>query len=257
MTTWQVAISTIAAIAGNYLPLRAGTILRACYFKRCCGLPLTHYAALAVAQAAVGATAAGMLLSAVLLAGGFAEQLGQAGIVITLVCSLLPALALFSLPMVTNRFSFESHKVRLVGRLTQAVELIGKNRRRVAIALAWHLAFVGISSARLWLVYDTFSVSVPMLACLFITAAGTLSMFLSITPGGVGIREGTISAVGVMFGVPLETGFLVATVERAMLMLAALSVGGPSLLWISRKAAGDCQEQDSQMLVPTTGKQVK
>ncbi len=68
-------------------------------------------------------------------------------------------------------------------------------------------------------------------------------MLLSITPGGLGIREGVISVLGVMYGVPLETGLMVATLERGIHMLGALLIGGPSLLWVTRELAKSSRVQ--------------
>ncbi|MFI4851101.1 MAG: YbhN family protein [Gimesia chilikensis] len=236
-------VSTCSAIAGNYLPLRIGTIYRAMYIKHRCGLTLAEFGAVLVGQASISSTlSATLLIGALVTTGTWAHQ-GWISVVGVALCVVLPLAGLLILPRRCSRWLLHFPRMRHAVRLSQGLELIGRNPRRLAVASAWHLGGVACSTARLWILYHSFAIPISVWGCLFITAAGSLSMLLSITPGGLGIREGVISVLGVMYGVPLETGLMVATLERGIHMLGALLIGGPSLLWVTRELAKSSRVQ--------------
>jgi len=81
---------------------------------------------------------------------------------------------------------------------------------------------------------------------------GSLSfviLFISLTPGSLGIRELVLGFGAVVVGMPLEVGVLAAIIDRAVIIIYVFILGGICTGWLWYKSPTDFkQQQDSNTL---------
>ncbi|MBX3441613.1 MAG: flippase-like domain-containing protein [Planctomyces sp.] len=230
-------LSICAGNAGNYLPMRIGTICRAVYVKTCFGMPFAEFFSVMLAQAIVG----GAVAAAVLL-GAFAAGSRMAGdetgrtLAVAAVMTLSPV-GLLLLPGLFDALRRNVRLPSLVSRVLASIVVLGRSPRTLLAASLWHFLSVVCAAVRLWMIYGAFGAPVSVWATIFVTAAGALSMLIAPTPGALGVREASMAAAGAVFGVNFELSLLVASLERAILLALTMLIGAPALVWMNREVA--------------------
>jgi uncharacterized membrane protein YbhN (UPF0104 family) len=234
----QWATLAFASTLANYiLPLKAGAAMRAAYLKKNHDLPLSQFASsMAVAYVVtilanclVGAAGLGVIalqegvMSWPLLGG----LLGMA--------ALCAALLAFS-PRASQRRAagrFWGVLVRIhVGwdLLRHSPSLLAKS---AGLALATSLVY----AVRLRIAFAAVGHTVSLPGCLLVGALVALSMFISITPASLGIREAAILFSSMAIGVTPEVSLLAGTVDRAVAILVVAALGPPAMTAVSREMA--------------------
>ena len=223
---------TCAGTLANHVTIRGGGVIRALYFRQECGLSFAEFGAVLIGQALLGTTlAAAAMIGSVLCVSDSNTQGWE--LMAMVVCAIVPPVFLVSVGPIISQF-IANWRIQFAVKLVTALALIGRSPRSLIQACFWWLGSTSCASARLWLIYTALDVNISVLGCLFVTSACALSTLLSITPGGLGLREGTNAVAGLIFGVPPNISLVVATTERAVLVVVAVLLGGPSLIWIAR-----------------------
>jgi putative membrane protein len=103
-------------------------------------------------------------------------------------------------------------------------------RRRAALVGGWvHLGAWLLGAAEVWLVLVAFGHPAGPTQCVVIESLGMTARSAGfVVPGGLGVQEGAVVAVGVLVGLPAPTAVLLAIVKR--LCEVAVAVLG-LLLW--------------------------
>lgn len=229
---WEMYLLHNAAYLLNLLPLKAGTVMRAAYLRSRHGFSYSRFGVFAVyltlltalITAAVGlgclVTAYGLgtttnRVFAVLLAGSVA---------------LTGSLLLLPLPV-------PSWGGRLGGLLRDLLrsrrELLARPRSLAAPA-AGLLAVYLLGVLRLGVIFAGLGLEARPAGLLLLGALGQLSLLANLTPGGLGVRELLVGVGATVLGVPMEAGLVAALIERAVGLVWAALVGGPSAAWVWR-----------------------
>ncbi|MBA7643169.1 hypothetical protein ES703_50888 [subsurface metagenome] len=74
---------------------------------------------------------------------------------------------------------------------------------------------------------------------LVLGALGFVTMFVSLTPGSLGIRELVLGSGAIVLGIPLEVGVLAAMIDRAIALSWCFVIGGACTAWLWHKSPGD------------------
>jgi len=90
---------------------------------------------------------------------------------------------------------------------------------------------------RMHIAFAALGHDVPLAGCVLIGTLVSLSMFISITPAGLGIREAAIVFSSMALGVAPEISLLAGALDRAATMLFLLAVGPLSMAFIARDCA--------------------
>ena len=235
-----------ATVLLNYLPMKFGTVFRAAYLKRHHGLSYARFGTFFVhLMLLMTAVAAAVGLVALVAAYGIA---GWERKILTLLflVSLLGSLCMIFTPLPIPKGP---------GRLSSVVRsfLTGRTdvvRSRAALATGAVLltANYAMTSVRLWIIYAGMGEQIHPAGYLVLGAIGFAVMFVSFTPGALGIREAVLGAAATVLGVPLEVGILAAVIDRAVVFSFAFTVGGICALYLWRKSPGDFRK--SEMDIP-------
>lgn len=230
-----------AAILLNYAPMKFGTVFRANYLKRHCGLSYTNFATfflyitflMTLIAAAVGLAVLGGVYGLVrheskILAGIF---------VVTIIGSLIFLLIPLPTPKGDGRIS-TTLRTFIDGR-----SQISKQRKAVVIAVVFVVITFVLTALRIGIIYHSMGREMHPAGYLILGALGFVVLFIAITPGSLGIRELVLSFGAVVLGMPLEVGILAAIIDRAITVCYAFTAGGICTLWLWYKSPKDFQKE--------------
>jgi uncharacterized membrane protein YbhN (UPF0104 family) len=228
---WENLLLTIAVVFGNYLPMRAGSLMRMEYIRSVHGLGYLRYGGLLGARSLMLLWVAGGL--------GLAGALGMAlagrqvhGEVFLIFGSVLATGVLpFILPL-HHMLPRSEMARRLASQLTESLELIRQNRRMTRLYLGLVALQLAILTARLAVAFDVIERHPPLWAYCFLSPMATILSFINITPGNLGLREWTVGLLSASVGMDYAEGIFAASVDRAVLMFMTFSIGGAAAMFV-------------------------
>lgn len=221
---WENLLLTIATTFGNYLPMRAGSLMRMQYIKSVHGLGYLRYAGVLGARSLMllwvtGAVGLSAAIAMTLVRGPVAVEvfLLFTGIV---AAGVLP----FLLPI--ERMLPATGVVRRLGvELMQAISLVRRNRRMTLAYVGLVVLQLGILTARLAVAFDVVQQRPSVWMYCFLSPIATILSFINITPGNLGLREWLVGLLSAGVGIDYATGIFAASVDRVVLVAMTLSVG--------------------------------
>lgn len=234
---WDMVFLQNATNLLNYLPMKFGTVFRANYLKRHYGLSYAHFGTFFVYLTLL-MTAIACLVSLVVLIFIYGiqgyEQKIMAGVFFAV---LIFTMALLFLPLPVPK---GSNRIMVVLRtfLSGRHQLM-KDKRTLALSAITLTINFFVSSVRLGIIYHSIGQDIHPAGYLILGSVGFVSLFTSITPGALGIRELFLGAGAVVLGISPEAGILGAMIDRAIAITITFVFGGicTAILW--RKTPGD------------------
>jgi len=230
-----------AAILLNYAPMKFGTVFRANYLKKHCGLSYARFATfflyitflMTLIAAAVGLA----VLDGVYGLAGYESKVLACIFVVTIISSLVFLLIPLPAPKGEGRIS------TMLRAFIDGRSQISKQTKAVAIAVVFVVITFVLTALRIGIIYHSMGQEIHPAGYLILGALGFVVLFISITPGSLGIRELVLSCGAVVLGVPLEVGILAAIIDRAITICYAFTAGGACTLWLWYKSPKDFQKE--------------
>jgi uncharacterized membrane protein YbhN (UPF0104 family) len=238
---WDMVWLQNTAILLNYLPMKFGTLFRANYLKRHYGLAYSHFASFFLYVTflmTATSTALGLvILAAVYGLAGYESKILAGVFAGTITASVI--LLFVPLPEPKGKGSLSTAlRNFLTGR-----KQIAKARKTIVATVAFLAVNFLVTACRLAIIYHSMGKDIHPAGYLILGALGFVILFISLTPGSLGIREFVLGIGAVALGVPLEVGVLAAVVDRAISMSYIFVVGGGCALSLWRKSPADFKEQ--------------
>ena len=234
----QWASLAFASTMANYgLPL-AGVTLRAGYYKRQSGFPIASFASgMAVAYVVTVLVNSLTVIAAVAWIGPASGRalppLMWAAAAVAAVCGLVLA---FSPKAAKGE---PTHRIwNALARVHAGWDMLRHSPALLAKAFALSLAATLLYALRLWIAFAATGHPTSIPACLLVGGLAALSMFISLTPASLGIREGVIIFSSYAVGVPPEVSLIASTLDRTVAMVIVLPIGSLAAFRLSRETAG-------------------
>ncbi|MHC5060559.1 MAG: lysylphosphatidylglycerol synthase transmembrane domain-containing protein [Planctomycetota bacterium] len=230
-----------AAIVLNYAPMKFGTVFRANYLKRHYSLSYAHFATFFLYIT--------FLMTLIASAIGLAVLLGVYGItsheskilagifVVTIAVSLIFLLIPLPAPKGAGRMS-TALRTFITGR-----SQVSKQTKAVMTAVLFVVITFVLTAFRIGIIYHSMGREMHQAGYLILGALGFVVLFISITPGSLGIRELVLSCGAVVLGMPLEVGILAAMIDRAITVCYAFTAGSLCGLWLWHKSPKDFEKE--------------
>jgi uncharacterized membrane protein YbhN (UPF0104 family) len=224
----SVALASANAL-WNYLPFTGGLVVRGAYLKRKHDFPWSRFLATIVASYLISFFAFGLfgLFVSLLLVPQqkFIFSLFFLGMI------LFPWLAL----QVSSAVQDKINLLRpLQAAIPQMKELLAK-RRILAALLGLDLVTLLVDSVRIYLVSNVAGEKISFATALLITPVTILASLLNITPGALVIREALITFTTNQLNYSVQTGVVIASVDRLVVVLGIFLAGAISILYLKRK----------------------
>ena len=230
---WDMVLLQNASVLLNYLPMKFGTLFRANYLKHRYGLSYSHFATFFMYMTFLMTAAASIVgLTVLLLVYGLQEHENKILFFVFLVCIAISLMFLFiPLPVPKGNRRF----VTLLRNFLISRKNVFENKKAITIALLFLVLNFVLSAFRLGIIYGTLDLDINPAGYLILGAIGYVVLFISITPGAIGLRELFIGSGAVVIGVSLKSGILGAVIDRAVILSFMLVIGGGCTLWLWHK----------------------
>lgn len=220
-------------ILGSYSALvvpRSGHGARAAYLKLRHGIPLAESSAILLPLFVVQAVVAGVTgLAAIgiwaVVAGGAIDKP---------IAWSLAAVAAFGFGAMFVRFASTSQPRGRVGRffreLNESWKTLQGHFFLIAGLTILHVAILAVDSARLHLAFGAVGAEVSYVQALAVGAIAQVSIIVSLTPAGLGLREGVISYSGKWLGVGVGPALSASILDR-LVTVSTILVLTPVAYW--------------------------
>jgi uncharacterized membrane protein YbhN (UPF0104 family) len=221
----------------NYAPMKAGTLFRGVYLNKHYGLAYSHFVSFFVYMTILTAASASLLAAAAMF---LCLDLSGPKIKLTAVFFTAAAVVLGLIVLVPLPPPKGQNKLSLfLGRLLDGKKIILSDPAAVVKAGLLMVAFSLLTAVRLGVVYAGINRQINPAGLLVFAALDGLSLFISFTPGSLGLRELLFSVGAAGLGIPLEVGLFAAMIDRAVLVAYSFTAGAVSTIILWRKTPAD------------------
>jgi uncharacterized protein (TIRG00374 family) len=215
---------------GNYLtPFRGGAVARAVYLKKIHQFSYAYFLS----------TLAGIYI-VIFLVYSFIGLLSMfflyqfLGVFNVLIFFVFLAIFLSLLGIVIFSPKIKETKYRFVNLFINVINgwhLIKSDKKVVGIIGLISLINVGIMVLMMFLEFKVFGLEISFLSALFLSIVSTLGLFISITPGALGIKEAIVAFTAAVINVPISQALTVSILDRAI-GLGIIFILGPIFSYI-------------------------
>jgi uncharacterized membrane protein YbhN (UPF0104 family) len=226
-----------AAGFGNYLPLRAGMLLRAQYMKSKYGMGYLRFGSLSAIRMAIQISISGLVGISALLFGGIVS--GRMSYPLLAIFGLLTTVAVMALVRPLPPLALSGRAGRFWHELREGFAVARRRPRLAAISALWGLAHYVLLSIRFGIAFHLLGSSAPPWVLIVLGVATGINSLLAITPGGLGVRELIIGYVVFATGQTFDLGIFAGAFDRAaqLVVVATLGAGCFILVWFRGRAA--------------------
>jgi uncharacterized protein (TIRG00374 family) len=233
---WENFVLMRAAMFGNYLPARPGTIIRAHYLKSIHGLRYARFGSIFLVTTVLTVIVAGFcgLVAAIWLALSGAN-LSTELIAIFAVLLFAPGITYL---MVKSSSNQEKSKVWVIGRLQDMLEGFRQLRAKPGLGLTiiiFLLLQYVVLSGRFYVAAKITGSTLPLPMFVLMAPLAALMTYISFTPGALGLREAIMGFATYAAGMTFAQGIFIGTVDRVVLLVMDAAVGGLAFIWVWRE----------------------
>ena len=240
-----IGLATINTLA-NQLPFAGGMIAKGVYLKQRHRLAYTHFLSATVALYILFVTGNGLVGIASFAFLKFVQGIALPNWLIFGFLGMIASISLLRVPMNT---------ALLRGRWGKRIEqlLVGKQLFCQNQLLAGELVTIQILSTialagRFWIAFHLLSQDVTLAQCILFASASILTQLITITPGGLGIRELIVASIASLLGVDVGISVLAIGLDRVIATPIVAAVGSICVYHLSGKLR-------SSRVAPTSAEQ--
>lgn len=229
-------LASINRFTNQFAPSYVAASVRAVYFKKQHNVSYAKFSSSFAVSNVLQLVISGVLAIVAYALVSFSDFQfqGIAAIAITLAI-LLVAMFLpmgpFSRLLTSLYRRFPNKPLERLSVLPEEFAKVRSHKGLLLRLVGWILTMVISSGVLVWLIYASLGASINPLSALFIGALGSWGLVLSITPGGLGIREGIMAFAAHLLGIDVTTTIVVALIMR----ISVSAVSGILFLYYSRK----------------------
>jgi uncharacterized membrane protein YbhN (UPF0104 family) len=200
----------------NYLPAKAGTIYSAAALKQKYGVSLTHFGAAFAAQNIL--TLAMILVSAgfALLSVNLPETVHKVPASIALIVCGMGLIAVLFL-RVPKWLSPTPRIQKIIDQLHIGMDALSKHKKLLIMTTCLSLLGALLTAWRMQLLLSS-TVGVSFGTALVLAAVVMISVVVSFTPAGLGVREALVGATSNFLALSATAGVIVSTLDRIVIL---------------------------------------
>jgi len=234
---WDMVLLNHAAILLNYAPMKFGTLFRANYLKRHYGLSYLAFSAFFLYVTFLMVATAAIIGLAVLLTvygiDGYENKILATVFLITVIVSFLFLVIPLPIPEGKGRISSI-----LCNFLNSRKQLSQKRKPLFLAAFLLAINFL-LAASRIGIIYHSMGQNIHPCGFLVLGSLNFVTLFISLTPGSLGITEMVLGFGALVLGIPWDIGIFAAVIDRAITMSYSFIIGGGCALWLWHKSPAD------------------
>jgi uncharacterized membrane protein YbhN (UPF0104 family) len=217
-----VCLAFVNSLA-NHLPFAAGMVAKGVYLKRRHQLAYSNYFSATLALYPVFLMAAGLMGVLVLVMRQYFHAEPASPFLLLGFIAMLASTAIFWLPF--GRISLPAGWNKWFTQILEGWRILRDERSLVLRIIAVYLATMLSTGGRYWIAFHALSQNVTLAECVLFAAVSTLSQLVTITPGGLGVREGIVAAVASVLGFDARISALAVGIDRLVVTSVSIVMG--------------------------------
>lgn len=229
--SWHESLTlTLATSFGNYLPMRAGTVMRARYMKSLHNLDYTKFGSIFSVRLALIMMASGLCgLIALLNIDITVNTIPLLGVFLVIV--VFPLLVMVFSPKQKKEFS-KTKLLRLWQRFTNGIHELKSDLSTTAICFTLVVLQLVLLGLRFWISANILNKELDTPTLMLMVSIANIASFTAITPGALGVRESLMGYATLATGETFSKGLLIGSVERVVTLIVIALFGGFSFIKI-------------------------
>ncbi|MFH1801918.1 MAG: lysylphosphatidylglycerol synthase transmembrane domain-containing protein [archaeon] len=214
-------LSAITSFGNYFIPGIGGATSRAVYLKKRYEFPYSRFLGnLAGNYIMVFLTNSFVALVALILAKAL---FGFWNWILFLIFLLIFLVALFF--VLFHIRPFKAKWLQKANMVIEGWEYVRRSGRLVAGTILIGLMNIIVFSLLLFLEFRVFGFEIGILPVLIVALTSMLSIFINVTPAGLGIKEGLVVLTSTVFGIPPEIAVSVALIDRVVNLIVVFVLG--------------------------------
>lgn len=235
MSVLESTMLSIAGTFGDHIPMRAGTLIRAFYLKDVKGLRFSHFGGIMTLRMLLSLIGAGLMGFTSLMLAMRSGSLPMAWplLIVFGLLAFIPLLFLLA-PVPYQLWKFLPRRLQhSVDNMAEAYEDLRQKPNLALMVVALVVVQYIILGLRFIIAADALQIELSIYMAFIMAPFAALMMLLAITPGALGIREAAMGYVSWETGLEFSTGVFIGAVDRVILLILTVIVGGLSfaILW--------------------------
>lgn len=244
-----IGLSAITTLA-NLLPFSGGIVAKSVYLKQRYNLSYTDFVSGTVALYVLFVATDGFLGLLMLAWAAIRVQAMPSLILLTGFFAMAGSGLLFLLPLELSILPRKWN--RRFSNLMNGWQLLKRHRAVLTGLIAVHVGVTVINAGRLWVAFHALSQDVSFSQSLIFSAASILTQLVTITPGGLGVREGIVAAVASFHGIAPDISILAVALDRLVATTIVIGVGAFYSYILGRQALMPASVEHLGEEVPAT-----
>lgn len=245
-TNFKVWFGLAAAnsFANLIVPLRAGTLFKAIYLKKNYGFDISYSGGVLLFSSLISLIT--ILVMSTIIFGGFVSDqitfdiavwaglpsstftrvlfsisltLSVTGILFLIFC------AHFKIEPKSTSGGLLDRLVNITAAFSQSLKWLSKSPGLISAYVVNALINLALNIAVLYIAYLSIGIEVSIIELTAINLLTTVSFYLAITPGNLGVQELTIATMSMLLGITFEAGLLAALIMRVASTLTIIILG--------------------------------
>ncbi len=230
------AVNTLA----NLLPFAGGIVAKGIYLKQRHKLAYTRFLSATLALYVCSLAVSGVLSLTVLAYWKLVNNENIHMILILGFSSMTVSILSLWLPL--NVSSTPSRWKQRLAQLLDGWQVLSRNWILVGALLSLQIVMALIFAGRFWIAFHTLSQDVTVAQCILFSSGNVLTTLVTITPGGLGVREGIVAGVASLLGFEAGVSVVAVGIDRLVATLVVIALGTVYTYVLSRKVTNVHQD---------------
>jgi len=222
---------SVITTMGNYLtPFRGGAVARAVYLKKRHNFSYSYFLSTLSGIYIIAFLVNSFIgILTVVLLKHFYALFNIFVFTVFMAIFFLTGIIIFSLEFKETKYSFINKFINVIN----GWHLIKSNKKIILITSLISLINVAIIVLMMFLEFRVFGVEISLLNVLFLSIVSTLSLFISITPGALGIKEAIVAFTATVINIQVRIKETVRVIKELLnnnIPVYFLQQDGPDLI---------------------------
>jgi uncharacterized membrane protein YbhN (UPF0104 family) len=231
-----IGLSIINTVS-NQLPFAGGMIAKGVYLKMRHKVAYTRFMSATIALYVCYLSSSGVVGLGV-LAHQFFRGHGMPLPLVLGFAGMAASASLFELPF--NISALPDKWRQRVAQLANGWQILKENRLLLGELISLQITLTVLAAGRFWIAFHALSQDVMLAHCILFSAASTLTRLVSISPGGLGVREAIVASVASVLGFDMDASAVAVGLDRLVSTPVNIALG-PIFTYILSREVADAQ----------------